>query len=442
MMKRVRCAVVAILCGLCASHPAIAQALPAVGQGQQRTITVDNLTAARLILEMGDRQTALKVLTALVTDDPLNADAWFLLGIARRSVGDQIGAADAFQEVTRLQPLMPRSYLELGQTLTGLKRYDAAKAAFDQGLRLADDRVVRRNIRKYMQIIEENRDLNFSFSARMQPDTNPAASSGQKVVNIGGIPYVLNTPTSAKNAMGVGVVTNLRYAPWLDDTTRLAVDVGYNGVRFAGACCNDENINLGAGAVLHVDHWQLAPQAYHRQRFFNNKPYSDEDGMHFDGKYAAEAYRWTAGGEVGSSRLVQIAATGMATRGFVGSDMLVTGTWTAGVVLRLERDSYMIPSQSFTAPAIEAHTGFLGPFELPINLWAATLYRGYDGATLTSSGKRADHYWTAGVSVELDFINAWGMSPSLGVAYEREASNDPLGRFNRVKLLFGLGRVF
>jgi len=42
----------------------------------------------------------------------------------------------------------------------------------------------------------------------------------------------------------------------------------------------------------------------------------------------------------------------------------------------------------------------------------------------------------------LDFINAWGMSPSLGVAYEREASNDPLGRFNRVKLLFGLGRVF
>jgi len=442
MMMWVRCAVVAVLCGLCALHPTLAQTPPGGGQAEQRTIKVDNLTAARLILEMGDRQTALKILTVLVADNPVNADAWFLLGIARRSVGDQAGATDAFREVTRLQPLMPRAYLELGQTLTGLKQYDAAKTAFDEGLRLADDRVVRRNIRKYMRIIEDNRDLNFSFSARMQPDTNPAASSGQKVVNIGGIPYVLNTPTQAKNAMGVGVLTNIRYAPWLDDTTRLAVDVGYNGVRFAGACCNDENINLDAGPVFYVDRLQVGPQAYHRQRFFNNKPYSDEDGIHIDSKYSVEAYSLTAGGEAGASRLVQIAATGMATRGFVGGDMLVAGTWTAGAVLRLERDSYTIPSQSFAAPTVEAHTGFLGPFDLPINVWAATLYRGYDGPTLTSVGKRADHYWTAGLSVELDFINAWGMSPSLGVAYEREASNDPLGRFNRVKLLFGLGRVF
>ncbi len=438
----VRCLVLALLCSLCASHPTLAQAPPGGGQVQQHTIKVDNLTAARLILEMGDRQTALRILTTLVNDDPLNADAWFLLGIARVSVGDQGDAADAFREVTRLQPLMPRAYLELGQTLIGLKQYNAAKTAFDEGLRLADDRVVRRNIRKYMRIIEENRDLNFSFSARMQPDTNPAASSGQKVVNIGGIPYVLNTPTQAKNAMGLGVLTNLRYAPWLDDTTRLAVELGYNGIRFAGACCNDENINLGVGAIFHMDRLQMAPQAYHRQRFFNNKPYSDEDGLHIDGKYVAEAFSLTAGGEIGTSRLVQIAATGTAARGFVGGDILVSGTWSAGAVLRLERDSYAIPSQSFTAPTIEVHTGFLGPFELPINLWAATLFRGYNGPTLTSVGKRADHYWAAGLSVELDFINVWGMSPSLGVAYEREASNDPLGRFNRVKLLFGLGRVF
>ena len=98
-----------VLCSLCASHPTLAQAPPGGGQVQQHTIKVDNLTAARLILEMGDRQTALRILTTLVNDDPLNADAWFLLGIARVSVGDQGDAADAYREVTRLQPLMPRN---------------------------------------------------------------------------------------------------------------------------------------------------------------------------------------------------------------------------------------------------------------------------------------------------------------------------------------------
>jgi hypothetical protein len=46
--------------------------------------------------------------------------------------------------------------------------------------------------------------------------------------------------------------------------------------------------------------------------------------------------------------------------------------------------------------------------------------------------------WT----VDLDFINIWGMPPSIGVGYETTASNDPLGRYNRVTALVGTGKAF
>jgi hypothetical protein len=108
----------------------------------------------------------------------------------------------------------------------------------------------------------------------------------------------------------------------------------------------------------------------------------------------------------------------------------------------LERDYYPIPSEAFSAPSIELRASFLGLWELPTNIWVAVLYRGYDGPTLTSSGARTDRYWSGGVLVELDFLNIWGMSPSIGLAYETEASNDPLGRFNRIRALFGIGKVF
>jgi hypothetical protein len=40
---------------------------------------------------------------------------------------------------------------------------------------------------------------------------------------------------------------------------------------------------------------------------------------------------------------------------------------------------------------------------------------------------------------ELDFLNIRGMSPSIGLAYQTEASNDPMGK---VRVLLGIGKVF
>jgi tetratricopeptide (TPR) repeat protein len=430
-----------VLAGLLTAIPARAQP-PDSPPAATRTIAVDNLAAARLLIELRDWPHAIQVLEASTTADPTDADAWFLLGMARRGDGDDRAAAEAFRQVVRLRPTSPRPYLELGVSLMAIRDFDGAKHAFERGLELADNRVVRRNIRKYLKIIDKDRDVNFWIATNMQPDTNPAAASGQKVVTIGGIPYVLNSPPSKNSTIGAGVVTGLRYAPWLTDTTRWTTELGYTGLHFFGACCSDDNAAVATGPDFQLGDYEITPQAYYRYRLYAGKSYSSEQGGRLVANYVHASWQLGVGAEGGAAELLGLGISGTAARGFLSADYAVSPTLSTGATLRYERDNYPIPSQAFSAPSITLRSTFLGPWELPISPWVTFLRRNYDGATLTSSGVRVDRYWSGGVAVELDFLNIWGMSPSIGVAYENEASNDPLGRFNRITALLGMGKVF
>jgi tetratricopeptide (TPR) repeat protein len=407
-----------------------------------QTIAVDNVTAARLLIELGDWAHARMILEASTASDPSNPEAWFLLGMARRGGGDERAAADAFRHAIKLQPSSPRPYLELGRSLTEIKEFDDAKKAFDQGLALADNRVVRRNIRNYLKIIEQNRELNFSIAARVQPDTNPAASSGQKVVNIGGIPFVLNSPPSNKSAFGAGITTAIRYAPWITDETRMVGEIGYSGIHFLHACCSDDNFSAAVGPSFQIQNFEITPQAYYRYRLYDGRAYSEEEGLRLGTAYHQSSYQLGVGAEAGKARLLEIQLPGTVARGYASADLAVFRSFSVGTTIRYERDNYPIPSQAFSAPSIELRSSFLGPWDLPASMWTTFLYRDYDGATLTSSGVRIDRYWSFGISVELDFLNIWGMSPSVGLAYETESSTDQLGRFDRVRVLVGIGKVF
>ena len=164
--------------------------------------------------------------------------------------------------------------------------------------------------------------------------------------------------------------------------------------------------------------------------------------MRLETNYIRSSVQLGAGAEGGAAQLLGIQVSGTAARGYISADIAVTGSLSVGTTVRYERDNYPIPSQAFSAPSVALRATFLGPWDLPVSPWVIFLRRNYDGATLTSSGVRTDRYWSGGVAVELDFLNIWGMSPSIGFAYENEASNDPLGRFNRMTAVLGMGKVF
>ena len=234
----------------------------------------------------------------------------------------------------------------------------------------------------------------------------------------------------------------MRYAPRVTDTTRMVAEINYSGLHFLHGCCSDDNASLATGPAFKFGDVEISPQAYYRYRLYDGKAYSSEEGVRLETGYSKPFYSLGLGVEAGKAQLIGIQVAGTAARGYLSADISGTRSVTFGTTVRYERDSYPVPSQAFSAPSVEFRSSFLGLWNLPTNTWVAALYRKYDGPTLTSSGVRIDRYLSLGASVELDFVNIWGMSPSVGLAYETQASNDQLGQFNRVRFLLGVGKVF
>lgn len=422
--------------------PTAAQtAVPPPGRaGAQDAAAAANL--ARVMILSGNAPLAVAQLEQAARVWPDDPELHFLLGAAREATGDLPGAVAAFGTAFGLDMTRPRPLLEQGRLFAQQGAYDGAYRVFDKALQLADDRTVRRNIRRNLSVLSPLRAVSGGISVRLQPDSNPSAVSGQNEVLIAGQPFTLDNNARRRAGVGLSVDGIVRYAPFLSDMVRAVVDVGFNGLHFFDACCSDHNILFAAGGGWWWDQKNLVVQGYARYQLYNERPYALEQGLRVETSVAREDYALRAGAEMGSSRLIAIKVPGHVLRGFVGGDYRVAGPTIVGLTLRGEKHLYPASSQAFTAVSGEAYVAFEGPWQLPVRITASTLGRTYEGATLTSDGKRVDRQIALSAEVQLDMINWWGMSPILGMIYQRQTSTDPLGRFNRLTGLVSLAKLF
>ncbi len=103
----------------------IAQTVPAAGQSLdevRRSITLGNLAAAE--------QTAERIVTA----NPGNAEAWYLLGICRAGLRQRAGAIAAYREAVSLQPGFAAAWNNLGDLLRRSGDLDGALEALNHAL--------------------------------------------------------------------------------------------------------------------------------------------------------------------------------------------------------------------------------------------------------------------------------------------------------------------
>ena len=411
---------------------------PATVPAVPGTATLD---FARLMITSGAWVQAIATLERITSLRPADPEGWFLLGLAYRGGGHEASAADAFRRASELAPGQPRPLLELGKSLTDLRQYEAARDAFMRALSLSDDRTVRRNIRRYLKVIDEQKTLTYWISAITQPDTNPSSASGLRNVSISGNQFKINQPPTS-GTIGIGAQLGVRYAPWINETTRVITQLGYDGVHFFNACCSDEVLELHEGLGWNWGNSHFNTLAFARYRRYNNQAYSEQAGIRLDAGWQRPLYSIGVSGEAGPSRLLDPMTSGSVVIGALSGDIALTDSVSVGGTLRIERDAYPVPSQSFVAPWAEVRTAFFGPWNLPVNAWAGYLLRDYAGATLTSDGLRVDRLVSLGISVELDFVTIWSVSPTFGVSDQIQTSSDPLARFHRLQALFGISKMF
>ena len=95
------------------------------------------LNTAAELLNSNDLVQAEKLLTDAVKDHPANADMWLLLGTVYYRQEKYEPAENAFRHLLRRKPDNAAAYNNLCETLKKLKRYNEAKLAIGNALKLA-----------------------------------------------------------------------------------------------------------------------------------------------------------------------------------------------------------------------------------------------------------------------------------------------------------------
>lgn len=90
----------------------------------------DVLAAPRRLLDEGEPELARRELALQVAQQPENAEAWYLLGVADFRLGRFEAAVDQFSEAARLKPADHRVHHGLGRALEQLGRHDEATRAY------------------------------------------------------------------------------------------------------------------------------------------------------------------------------------------------------------------------------------------------------------------------------------------------------------------------
>jgi hypothetical protein len=101
-----------------------------------------------------------------------------------------------------IDPSLVRPRLELGRALFLGKQYSAARYHFEQVLAAPLPEQVRSNVLNFLTLIRE-RLPSFYFSFDIVSDSNPKQATSTEVVEIGGLPFRLNTDALAQDALGV-----------------------------------------------------------------------------------------------------------------------------------------------------------------------------------------------------------------------------------------------
>lgn len=91
------------------------------------------------LMQSGRHADAHALLQQVIGAVPQSSDAWQLLGLARKGLGDLSGAEEALNKSLALNPAQPNVLSNLGNVLRAQAKYSSAKGAYERALALTPD---------------------------------------------------------------------------------------------------------------------------------------------------------------------------------------------------------------------------------------------------------------------------------------------------------------
>lgn len=397
--------------------------------------------AARMFAQQEDRARLQALIDVLRAIPEPHMEVLFISGMLHAQNGQYDLAVEAFRLMLARDPALIRPRLELALALQNAGDRQGAKYHYEQALAAELPETVRRNIYRQLFDIRE-RQPSARLTLEMSSDSNPKQATQNRVVEIGGRPYVLNENSRAETVWGVAGTADVHW-PLASDPTWFAHAYG-EMYEYPGRAVDSQYLQAALGKRfewgLHHAALEVGGHAFHR-----------EEGNRYTGATTRGTGFLRLAPQLALTTEVSWKALNYPELPYLTGSMIYAGgtgiyvpspsqRWEfgAGVTRYRTREA----AYAYTQPGVTARfmQEWAGGWITGVRLQA--LHAAFDAPDPFFGKAREDRE----LRLEFDVLNRklkwWSFSPRLMVGYARRDSNLPLYDYKRAYVRIGLTREF
>ncbi len=241
---------------------------------------------------------ALSILRPLAADHEDHTDVLFLIGLAASRASRQPDieadardalldeAITAYHTILIDRPELVRVRLELAQALFLKGEDELAQQQFERVLAGRPGTAVAPNVRRFLNAIRERRRWSTYFGISLAPDSNLNSSSGEEVIEIGGLPFRLDDSSDEQSGVGMALWGGGEYQYPLGERWRLRAGVDLARREYAGRDFDQTFISAHVGP-----RWLTGPVTEFsllgstRRRWLAGRSHSREHGLRLEAEH-------------------------------------------------------------------------------------------------------------------------------------------------------------
>ena len=270
--------------------------IPAWGASDEsvppRDLKAGNLAVAGGLVEAGRFGEAFDILQPLALEQPKHQDVLFLLGLTAAQVSQHSDVTEEYREtlldisiasfrsILIDNPELVRVHLELARAFFLQREDGLAREHFERVLAGEVPDVVAANVHEFLSIMRARRRWNMHFGFALQPDTNIGGASNERIIYIGGLPFVRDVDELTTSGVGLSVWTGGEYQyPFEGSPVRLRMGGNVSRKEYTGGEFDEMTLSAHTGPRWLVDRdTDLSLLANLRQRWVSDKVDNDEWG--------------------------------------------------------------------------------------------------------------------------------------------------------------------
>jgi hypothetical protein len=392
-------------------------------------------------LREGRTEEAGRLIDRLAAAFPEDPQIVFLQGLHALHTGRYRQAVERFRFLLTREPRLTRVRLELARALYLAGDFEAARYHFEAALGEDLPPAARENVLRFLRAIEAQTTW-MRFTATLIRDTNPANATRAERITLFGLEFVVNPDSRPRDAWGVGLNADARYA--FGSENRSFVRGAVIAREYAGRFADFHYVQATLGRNAFVGDSVLSAEAGPTYAWYQGR-----------GLYAGGIVQASHSHPLGRRVLAQESLTwrwldyerfedlsGHQPWAGLHLRYALDGTSALGASLQLGRHSAR--EEAFSYRAVEAVLRYSKELPARLNFEArltANRFH-YLGEQPLFGIRRKDRLW------RLDFeflIRDWavaGFAPYVAVSFERNDSTLPIHAYQRNFVAVGVSRAF